>query len=350
MRRIKWKWVALIVLLLIVGTASYYAYGIYKFGQEISKDPEESRFKDYYKEDEPRPYEPPAWEGDERLNILLLGGDSRGVNEGTAPRSDTMLVASVDPVTKKAHLFSILRDSWVDIPDHGMDRINSALSIGGPDLAMKTVSDYLGIPIQYYVFVDFVGFQALVDAIGGIDYYVEKDMYYSSRADGPEYTIDLKEGFQHLDGKEALQYVRFRYDAMSDYSRTERQRAFLKAVVAKVQSTSNLIKLPSILEDIAPYIETNISMNKMLRMGTLAFQVDTSEVGSVQIPPFELLQETNVGGASVLGSDPEQVQQYVQETFTKEPEAETTEGTDGTTGTDGTDSPETTNESGSAQP
>lgn len=102
-----------------------------------------------------------------------------------------MLVASLDPVKKKISVFSILRDTYVPIPDHGEKRINTAI-IYGPNTAMQTVSDLLGIPIQYYVYTDFQGFIKLVDAVGGVDYEVEKDMVYKTVADGPEYDIDLK--------------------------------------------------------------------------------------------------------------------------------------------------------------
>lgn len=102
-----------------------------------------------------------------------------------------MLVASLDPVSKKAYLFSILRDTYTKIPEHGSDRINTAIT-HGPNTAMQAVSDLLGIPIQYYVYTDFQGFIELVDAVGGVDFYVEKDMHYTSKADNHEYDIDLK--------------------------------------------------------------------------------------------------------------------------------------------------------------
>src|SRR5690606_33720966 len=149
--------------------------------------------------------------GKDRVNILLLGGDSRGLSKNDVPRSDSNMVISVDPVTKKAHLFSILRDTYVRIPGHGMDRINTALVYGGPQLAMQTTSELLGLPIQYFVFTDFQGFMELVDALGGIELDVEKDMKYHDSVE-PEFDIDLKKGLQHLDGKTALQYVRFRHD------------------------------------------------------------------------------------------------------------------------------------------
>src|SRR5690606_30360374 len=95
---------------------------------------------------------PPEWEGTERVNILLLGGDARGLKKGQVARSDSMLVVSVDPITKKAHLLSVLRDTYTDIPGHGKDRINTAITIGGPNLAMQTIGELLGLEIQYYVY------------------------------------------------------------------------------------------------------------------------------------------------------------------------------------------------------
>lgn len=170
------------------------------------------------------------------------------------------------------------------------------------------------MPIHYYFYVDFQGFVELVDAIGGVDFHVEKNMKYSSQADGPELDIDLKEGLQHLDGKKALQYVRFRHDARSDYARTERQRNFLQAIAKEMQTTTNLLKLPSILKKIEPYIETNMSLNTMVRLGTLSFKVDTQNVNSLQLPPNHLLREVKLAdGSEVITVDPASLQSYVKE-------------------------------------
>lgn len=330
------KWIigsSAAAILLILGIGGYYAYSILSFGMGVSKDPENSIFKKFYTEEQNNreTYAPPEWDGDERVNVLLLGGDSRGLTENEVPRSDSMLIASLDPVTKQAHLFSILRDTYVDIPDHDSTRINAALSMGGPELAMKTVSEWLDIPIQYYIYVDFEGFVKLIDAIGGIDFYVEKDMYYHSNADGPEYTIDLKEGQQHLDGKKALQYVRFRHDALSDYARTERQREFMTAVAKKLQSFSSLVRLPATLNKIEPFIETNLSVQDMWSLGNLGKKSNTNKVITAQLPPLELLREENVGGASVITVDKEQLQAFVQQKYSEVPAAES-EGTGEETG------------------
>lgn len=308
------------LLLVVFSVISYYVYSLYSFADKIHADPEDSIFSNV------RPLTntsaelaPPKWEGKERVNILLLGGDSRGLSKNEIPRSDSVMIASLDPVSKKSYLFSIMRDTYVSIPGNGMDRVNAAIAKGGPELAMKTVSDLMGIPVQYYVYTDFKGFIALVDAIGGLDLEVEKDMKYSDSADGNLYDIDLKKGYQHLDGDTALQYVRFRHDATSDFTRTERQRKFMKTLAEKLQSSTSLLKLPSILQSVDPYIETNLNVTQMIKLGSLGFEVKTDGMISQQIPPMELLEEKRVGGAEVLGVDPAALKIFVKQLFGEAP-------------------------------
>lgn len=317
--RKKWIWVASACTLIIVGIITYFAYSIIDFGSDINKKPEDSRFREIYERQPIEPVnEPPKWEGTERVNILLIGGDSRGLGEHEIPRSDSLMLVSIDPKTKTARLYSILRDTYVKIPGHGHDRINAALTYGGPELSMKVVSDLMDLPVQYFIYADFEGFIKLVDAIGGVEFYVEKDMKYTDPTDKPEYNIDLKKGLQHMDGNKALQYVRFRYDALSDFTRTERQREFLKAVAAKMQKTTTLLKLPNILDEIEPYIETNLTLNQMWRLGTLGFSIDTSIVEGVQIPPSGLVREERLpNGAEVLTADWDKLKQFVADDLAK---------------------------------
>lgn len=328
MRIIK-RTLLLIVLLLMV-VAGYYSYSFYHFAQNISNNSDSSQGSGggtsliaQTVKDKGDKYTPPKWEGKQRVNILLLGGDSRGMAKNELPRSDSIMLASIDPVTKKAHLFSILRDTYVKIPGEGEDRINTAITTGGPNLAMKTVGDLLGIPVQYYVYTDFKGFIALIDAIGGIEIDVEKDMKYSDSEDNHVYDINLKKGLQHLDGKTALQYVRFRHDALSDFSRTERQRKFLTAVAQKMQTTSSLIKLPKILNAMDPYIDTNLSVTDMLKLGSLGFEAKADGIVSSQLPPSDLLVEKNVRGAAVITADKTKLQRYVKDLFAGTAEADT---------------------------
>ncbi|OMF20370.1 transcriptional regulator [Paenibacillus sp. FSL H8-0548] len=310
----KWKWL-FISLSVILGAAAafaiYWTVGVYNALDNFSK-PNETQSPSEDAQETPVPI--PDWEGTERVNIMLLGGDARGIDEGQAARSDSILVASFDPVTKKAHLFSVLRDTYVKIDDHGKGRINTAITLGGYPLAMKTVGDLLGLDIQYYVYTDFEGFKSLIDTIGGIYFDVEKDMRYTDNADGNRYDIDLKKGYQLLDGDKALQYVRFRHDAMSDFTRTERQRNFLIKVSKELQSTWNIIRMKKILDSVEPYIDMNISVTDMLKLGQLG--VKSHVASTTQIPPMELIAEDRVGGASVIGiSDEDDLRSYVQMTL-----------------------------------
>jgi len=315
-----WKTALVTVVALTLAVVGYYGYSFYSFAQDGQDD---SRFKQFDDEGlaetnvERETYDPPRWEGTARVNVLLLGGDSRGLRENEVPRSDTMMIASIDPVTKKAHLFSLLRDTYVEVPGHGSERINTALVLGGPKLAMRTVSELTGLDVQYYVYTDFEGFIHLIDEIGGIEFEVEKDMHYTSRADGPEYDIDLKKGLQHMDGRTALQYVRFRHDALSDFARTERQRKFMAAVAQKLQTSTSIIRLPRILNAIDPYIETNMTVTEMIKLGALGYEAKANEVTGVQLPPSELLREERRGGASVLTVDPEDLQAFIRDELTK---------------------------------
>jgi LCP family protein required for cell wall assembly len=299
-----------ILIVAVISYAVYYFTSIYNGLEGLQKKGEDSPFSQVQQVDAAAP-EPPKWEGTELVSILIMGVDGRGLSEGEIPRSDSMMVVTLDPLQKKIHLFSILRDTYVDIPGFRSDRINSAITHGS-NTAMSTISDLLGIPIQYYVYTDFQGFIKLVDSIGGIDFYVEKDMKYSSKADKHEYDIDLKEGQQHLDGDMALQYVRFRHDALSDFTRTGRQRAFLKTVADKMISTTSIMKLPTILEDVTPFVDTNLSTNDMWKLANIGYQ--STMAGSEQIPPMDMLAEETIGGASVITvRDLDKLQQFVQD-------------------------------------
>lgn len=265
-------WTLLFFAIMILAGASYYAYSIYSFTQQISnpKNPSKTRTTE-------------EWTGTERVNIALLGVDSRP-GEGP-PRADTMMILSIDPQTKKASLFSIMRDTYYPVPGYpGFRKINEAYALGGSDLTVETLEKFLQIPIHYYIKTNFDGFAKIVDALGGIDMYVEKDMYW---ADDGIHDINLKKGYQHLDGKHALMYVRFRHDALADYTRTERQRNFLMTLAKELKSTNAIFKLPDILKSIQSDIDTDMSFNDMLKLGRLAFDLDLNTMQSIQLPPLK---------------------------------------------------------------
>jgi LCP family protein required for cell wall assembly len=317
MRKKRIKWVFITLGIALIGFMGYYFISIYTAVDGFNKSEKNSIFTTIENKNlKPAEIAPPKWEGKERVNILVLGGDSRGLTKSDeVPRSDSMMVISIEPNTKKALLLSILRDTYVKIPGHGEERINAALALGGPSLAMKTVSNLLGIPVQYYVYTDFKGFIGVIDAMGGVNLDVEKDMNYTDGEDDHIYDIHLKKGYQHLDGKTALQYVRFRHDALSDFARADRQRKFLTAISAEMQTASSFIKLPQILHAIDPYIETNISVSDMYKLGTLGYEAKAAGFIGQQIPPDQLLAEKTIRGAAVITTDPVKLKQYIQNLF-----------------------------------
>ncbi|MFD2662078.1 LCP family protein, partial [Paenibacillus thailandensis] len=261
---------------------------------------------------------PAKWESTDRINILLLGGDSRKKDE--IHSADSLMIVSIDPATKKVKLLSILRDTYVKIPGYGEDRISKAITMGGSSLAMRTVEEWAGIPIQYYVYMNLPGFINLIDVIGGIDIEVEKDMNYVDSNDDPTsiYQIHLKKGYQHLDGIKALQYVRFRHDAYGDFARTERQRNLLKAVAEELKTKTTITEIPKLIEAIGLYVETNLNVDDMIKLSKLGFEIDTDSIDSIQLPPMELLQMKSVNGKDVLYVEPDQIQSYVKSVFNDE--------------------------------
>ncbi|MBM7568011.1 LCP family protein [Paenibacillus sacheonensis] len=317
-RKRPWRWALLgaaVVILAVGGYIFYELYGTYNGLDKLSDPTNDPKFTDYQVVATEKP---PEWEGKERVNILIMGGDNRGLAENDKARSDSMMVVSLDPVKKDIHLFSVLRDTWVDIPGHGDDRINTAFALGGSELAMQTIGNVLGLDIQYYVYTDFEGFKSVIDAIGGIqNFEVEKDMNYVDNADGNRYDIHLKKGVQDLDGTKALQYVRFRHDAMSDFTRTERQRKLLGAVADKMKNGWNLLKMKKIVDSVDGYVKTNIEVSDMIKLGQLG--VNSHIAGQAQVPPMDLISGEKVNGASVLAiSDEDKVLEFVQDELTKD--------------------------------
>ena len=198
-----------------------------------------------------------------KKNIVVMGCD---VRKGDAGRSDTLFVVMLDKSKKNAALLSVPRDTRVKIKGHGWDKINAAFAYGGQKLTRETVQDFLGIKINNYVLVDFQGFKGLVDAVGGVDINVEKRMYYYDPFDGFE--IDLRPGLQHMDGKTAMQYVRYR-DEEGDIGRIRRQQKFLMALYRHIASKNIIAKIPGVSKQIMSMVKTDLSLKEMVELGNV---------------------------------------------------------------------------------
>ena len=198
---------------------------------------------------------------------MIMGVDER---EGDVGRSDTLMVATIDPIKNEASLLSIPRDTRVAIPRNGYDKINAAYAYGGEKLTQRTVEDFLGVRIDHYVIINTHAFQKIVDAIGGIDINVEKRMYYEDPWDDDGgLIIDLRPGMQHMDGKTAVTYVRYR-DEEGDIGRVKRQQKFMRACVDAVTTPAILPRLPGIISSVIDSVKTDLSVRQMLEfIGTL---------------------------------------------------------------------------------
>lgn len=191
------------------------------------------------------------------VNILVLGVDERQDDVG---RSDTMFVLTANTETKQLAMLSVPRDTRVKIPGNGWDKINHAYGFGGHKLSKKTAEELLGINIEHYVIINFAGFYKIIDAIGGVDIDVEKGMHYEDPYDN--LVIDLMPGMQHLDGKKAIQYVRYR-DEEGDIGRVRRQQNFIKAVYDKVFSPSIIPRIPAIISEVMSAVKTDMSASEI---------------------------------------------------------------------------------------
>lgn len=196
----------------------------------------------------------------EPFSVLLLGidtGDDGRVEQG---RSDTTIVATINPRDKQTTLVSLARDTYVDIPGQGkQDKLNHAYAFGGASLAMDTVENYLNIPINHYVSINMAGLKELVNAVGGIE--VNNNLTFSQ--DGYDFTI----GKISLDGEQALSYSRMRYeDPNGDYGRQERQRKVIEGIVQKVLSLNSVSNYQEILTAVSDNMKTDLSFDDMKKI------------------------------------------------------------------------------------
>ena len=237
-----------------------------------------------------------------RINVLIVGCDEIK-NHG---RADTIVFLSISPKTKDALILSIPRDTRVEIPGRGMDKINHAYAFGGEKLISETVNSFLDVPLHFYAVVDFEGFVSIIDGLGGVEIDIEKEMHYVDKAGGVD--INLYPGKQILNGEKALEYIRFRYDKLGDLGRIKRQQKLAVALIKKMMNFDSIIKIPQLLEGIKEYIATNIKVQDVIALANLfkgvnqeKFRIETVHGNPVYIE-----------GVSYLKPDVEEVQQRVK--------------------------------------
>lgn len=196
--------------------------------------------------------------------------------------SDVILLLRLDPQKKKIAILSIPRDTRVHIEGYGIEKINAANAKGGPALSAKSVSELLeGVKIDRYIRINVLGVGKLIDAIGGVTVYVPEDMKYQD--DSQHLYINLKEGYQHLGGDQALQLLRYRKE-LGDIGRIQRQQMVLEALIEQSLNPAIVMRLPQLLNVIQSHIDTNLTVEELIALVGFGVQTDSSDIEMVTLP------------------------------------------------------------------
>jgi LCP family protein required for cell wall assembly len=275
---------------------------------------------------------PAPWDGGSRITVLLIGLDYRDyiANEGP-PRSDTMILLTIDPQTKTAGMMSIPRDMWVNIPGFGYSRINTAYSSGegaklpggGPELARKTVENFIGVPIQYYAQIDFNTFVQFIDLIGCIEVDVPETLILDRQGSGNDHFTLQAGKARKLCGEKALAYVRYRHDKEGDVARSRRQQAAIIAIRNKVLAPENfgvlLGQADDFYNEFSSGIKTNMPFDVALRLGVLAKDIPISSIQQGVIDyTMVSLDSVKLAGqdASIVKPFPDKIRELRDKIFT----------------------------------
>ena len=244
------------------------------------------------------------------VNLLLIGQDQRG-NDSSA-RADSILLCSFRKTDGKLILTSFLRDLYLPISGHGSDRINAAYAYGGMPLLKETIVSNFDIPVDGCLEVDFSQFAQIIDTLGGVELQLRQD---EADVINRETDSDLAEGTHLLNGRQTLVYSRIRkLDSDGDFSRTERQRKVLGALVGAYQDAS-LPTLMKLLKQVLPMISTDMSESRLLVLALDVFPMLSGlEIHSQSIPAPGACTDKTVNGMAVLVPDMEAARKLLQET------------------------------------
>lgn len=287
-----WRRVIIVLILAVFCFAGIIGYKAYSVGSTILVQDEGTTLFDQIKTLISAPDKSLKGEDDGRVNILLLGFGGKG-HQG-AYLTDTMIVASLKPATKEVAMISVPRDLFVDIPGYGYRKINNAFAFGetegvdggGESLAQATVQSVLGIPIHYYAWVDFTGFEKILDDVDGITVNVDQSFvdYSYPTLDYGYQTVKFTEGNQTMDGETALKYVRSRHGTNgegSDFARSKRQQKVILAVKEKFSGLGTLTnpsKINAVLNDLATHMKTNLQLWEISKIAKLYNDVSQEQI------------------------------------------------------------------------
>jgi LCP family protein required for cell wall assembly len=292
--------------------------GVFVFNLAHSFDSNSQKIDQAFPAESLRPTKPTTGAGANATNILVLGSDSRGATLDTAEqggasdqRSDTMMMVHIPADHKNVYAMSIMRDTWVSIPGHGDAKINAAMAFGGVPLVVQTLEGMFDTRIDHVMFVDFDGFKAIRDALGGVQ--INNPSTFAST---PMKGHTFERGIQTLTGDEALAFVRERYAfADGDYQRVKNQQLFLKAVLAKVLTPSTLAN-PVTVSNLVGKFSPFVSVDKGFDAAAIAgLAVELKDVRSSNIKTFTLPNlgtGTSADGQSIVINDTKTVKEIAE--------------------------------------
>lgn len=306
MRRVKKKRIRklpIIILILVIILAIVIGYSVHGYNSGID-----------YAQDHGKTLKQQKFNGavknDGKITIMVLGSDKE---QGGISRTDSIMIAQYDYIHKKMKMMSVMRDIYADIPGNGQHKINSAYSIGGPELLRQTLKKNLGIDPEYYAILDFTGFEKMIDELepNGVPIDVEKDM-------SENIGVSLKKGHHRLNGKELLGYARFRHDPEGDFGRVRRQQQVMQSLKKELVSLDTLPKLPRVAGILRGYLNTNMPDSALMQTG-LNFGIrGDKNIDSITLPIKGTYQDiqTPADGSSLeidKAKNKEEVKKFLNE-------------------------------------
>jgi polyisoprenyl-teichoic acid--peptidoglycan teichoic acid transferase len=295
------KVIAIILCIPILITASVYGYGRYQLSKvktvAITETADQLEANTYVVETTDEKPDKKLDIKPDIKNIAFIGIDAKDKDGGQ--RSDTVMIATIDNEHKKIKLTSILRDTYVDIPDIGYSRMGHTYAYGGAVLTIKTINRNFKMDITDYVKVDFEGLSSIVDAVGGIKIDIKAYELPSMQSAGIK-----KAGSYTLNGDQALAYSRIRHEGMKDYERTQRQRLVIEKVFEGIKNKGPAA-FPAMVSKLLPYVETTLNSSDIIKLGTEALTSGIGKIEQARIPFDEYKKEEYIKGEYYITMDTE---------------------------------------------